>query len=516
MPNFQETTDIVRRYLKARVPLIVIHSIEPKRVLDLLHGLSRELQSLPFFEYSSAEGLRELTSGQAVIDDQSLVSVLEHARTTFKTRMNVNFVFTEIDDLSTDTSTSRHFAQMTRIAEPHQGSLIMVVDKPVWSGLSRLGMTVALDLPTSDELFETVEEMIEGHRGSVPIEWQYTEMRQAAEMLAGITEAEAINVLATLIVKGAVHNEDLAELSHFKDAIFGELSGIERIQLREDYKIGGLTNLKKWLRKREALIKTDLSMTNLHPPKGILLCGVPGCGKSLSAKAIAHEWGLPLYRLDMSSVLGMYVGESESNLREALATADRVAPCVLWIDEIEKALASGSGDNSITKRLIGQFLFWLQESTSKVFMVATANDVSTLPAELLRKGRFDEIFFVDLPTEPEREEIIQMCFQKYMQALPPEDLLSDLVALSEGFAGSDIDAAIHDIASDMLANQSNTLPDDTYIRNVFVNVMPFSRSNPEEVASIRHWGNSRAVPAGDSLILDSLSPTITAGRQVVL
>ncbi|WJZ01371.1 AAA family ATPase [Corynebacterium freiburgense] len=516
MPNYHETTDIIRRYLKARVPLIVINSIEPKRVLDILKQLSRELQSLPFFEYSSAEGLREMSSGQTVIDDQSLISVLEHARTVFKSRMNVNFVFTEIDDLSADTPTARHFAQMTRIAEPHQGSLIMVVDKPVWSGLSRLGMTVALDLPTTDELFETVEDMIEGHRGTVPIEWQHQEMRQAAEMLSGITEAEAINVLATLIVKGEVRNEDLTELSHFKDAIFGELTGIERIRLREDYQIGGLRNLKQWLRKREWLIKADLSNSNLHPPKGVLLCGVPGCGKSLSAKAIAYEWGLPLYRLDMSSVLGMYVGESESNLREALATADRVAPCVLWIDEIEKALASTGSDGNVTKRLIGQFLFWLQESTSKVFMVATANDVATLPPELLRKGRFDEVFFVDLPTSQDREEIIQMCFRKYININPPHELVTDLVGLSEGFAGSDIDAVIHDIASDMLAHQSTMLPDAAYIRDLFANVMPFSKSNPEEVAAIRSWGHTRAVPAGESLQPTSSVPTPTVGRQVVL
>lgn len=260
-------------------------------------------------------------------------------------------------------------------------------------------------------------------------------------------------------------------------------------------------------------MKADLSHTTLHPPKGVLLCGVPGCGKSLSAKAIAYQWQLPLYRLDIASVMGMYVGESESNLREALAAADRVAPCVLWVDEIEKGLASGSGDSAVTKRLIGQFLFWLQESTSKVFMVATANDVTTLPPELLRKGRFDEIFFVDLPSEQERFEILQLCFTKYTRTPISDSLLADLIQLSDGFAGSDIDAVVHDIASDMFSKQTNILPDDGYIRDLFSNVMPFSKSNPEEVASIRAWGENRAVPAGMGAIAPLSGSSVSAPRR---
>lgn len=516
MPDFNGTVDIVTRYVKARVPLIVIDSIEHSRVHDLLLHVASQVPSMPFFEYTRTEGLRELTRGTNVIDDHSLPSVLEHAQKTFKTRQNVNFVFSDVEDLSDDSGTSRHIAQMVRLADGHQGSLILIVDKPVWTGLSRLGMTVSLDLPTNEEMYDTVEGLIEGHRSLIQIEWQYDEMRRAAEILSGITESEAINVLATMIAKGRIYNSDLAELSQFKDAIFGELAGIERIHLQDDYEVGGLDNLKNWLRKREALIKTDLSQTTLHPPKGVLLCGVPGCGKSLSAKAIATEWGLPLYRLDMGAVMGMYVGESENNLREALATADRVAPCILWIDEIEKGLASGAGDNSVTKRLIGQFLFWMQESTSKAFLVATANDVSSLPPELLRKGRFDEVFFVDLPTAAEREEILQMCFRRYTGVEIAPDLLADLVELADGFAGSDLDAAVHDIASDMLANHTTTLPDDQYIREVFTNVVPFSRANPEEVAAIRAWGADRAVPAGRSFG-DPIAPRPTpTGRQVVL
>ncbi len=218
----------------------------------------------------------------------------------------------------------------------------------------------------------------------------------------------------------------------------------------------------------------------------------------------------------MGAILGMYVGESEQNLREALETAERMAPCVLWIDEIEKGLATGSGDSSVTKRLIGQFLFWLQESQAKVFIVATANDVSTLPPELLRKGRFDEIFFVDLPTETERTDIIDLCFWKYTNHAIPSHLVAELAEVSEGFAGSDIDAVVHDIGSEMLFNNTTELPPSDYIRSQFRNVVPFSQTNPEELAAIRDWGRHRAVPAGRTIADSPDNNSVFAGRTIVL
>lgn len=198
-------------------------------------------------------------------------------------------------------------------------------------------MTERLDLPTMDEMAESLSDFIEGNRGPVTVEWDYDDLRRAAEILSGITEMEAINVLASMMARGQLNKDDMPELSRYKDRIFGDLSGIERVQLKEGAnKVGGLHTLREWLATKQSLITADLSQTTFAPPKGMLLVGVPGCGKSLSAKAVAQEWMLPLYRLDMSSIMGMYVGQSESRLREALEMADRVAPCVLWIDEIEK------------------------------------------------------------------------------------------------------------------------------------------------------------------------------------
>ena len=280
---------------------------------------------------------------------------------------------------------------MARIAEQAGGSLIFIAATPVWPQLARLGMTVQLDLPDADELSYQIRSLIDENRSvQLQIDWGESEIRQAAEILQGVTSSEVTNTITTLFASGHLRSEDVSRLSEYKDRIFGSLSGLERVKLRPDEsQVGGLQELRAWLERREVLIKADLTHSPLHPPRGVLLCGVPCCGKSLSAKAIASQWRMPLYRLDMGSVMGMYVGQSEGRLREALEAAERVAPCVLWIDEIEKGLAGGAGDSGVTRRLIGQFLFWLQESESKVFLVATANDVSSLPPELLRKGRFD-------------------------------------------------------------------------------------------------------------------------------
>lgn len=497
MPNFTETRDIVFSYLSARVPLIVIRSIEPTRAMNVVRSCAAELRSLAYYEHSRAEGLKDLLSGQVVEDDTSLVAALEQARVTFKARNNVNFVFTDVEDLDQESSTARHFAEMVRLAESRSCGIILIVSKPVWQGLGRLGMSVSLDLPTTEEMAETLSAIVDDHRMVVNVEWQHAELRRAAEILTGTTEMEAINVLMTLLTKRHLSNADIPTLSEYKDRIFGELSGLERIPVREDYRVGGLQQLQAWLRRKEFVMKMDLSQARIPPPKGVLLVGVPGCGKSLSAKAIANNWGLPLYRLDMAGILGMYVGQSESQLREALEAAERVAPCVLWIDEIEKALATGAGDSGTSKRLIGQFLFWLQEATAKVFIVATANDVTSLPPELLRKGRFDEMFFVDLPDNNDREEILRLYFRKYMDIDLSPSLGSELVVLSEGFSGSDIDATVRDIAVAMLERGANSLPPDAEIRAWFQDVVPYSRSNPEDVAEIRAWAAGRCLPAGN-------------------
>jgi SpoVK/Ycf46/Vps4 family AAA+-type ATPase len=258
-----------------------------------------------------------------------------------------------------------------------------------------------------------------------------------------------------------------------------------------------LAGLRQWLDRKRPLLTMDLRDRGMRPPRGVLLVGVPGCGKSLSAKAIAADWQLPLYRLDIGSVLGQYVGQSESRLREALGTADAVAPCVLWIDEIEKGLAgSGSDSTGVTTRLVGHFLYWLQESRARVFVVATANDVRALPQELLRSGRFDDMFFVDLPEAEERRDIIEIYLRKYLRVRVPEEVVDQLVQLSEGFAGSDVQSAVSEIGYEAVRVGDENVPTDYYVK-AFQNIVPLSRSAPERIDEVRQL-RDRAIPASGS------------------
>ncbi|MET8683781.1 AAA family ATPase [Streptomyces sp. NPDC004732] len=501
MSNYAESLHHLDSYISARVPVIGMHTIEQQRALNLLREAAAQPRrsSMPFWIYSRATGLRDLRTNSPVQDDRSLTGAMDFAASQFNGRANATVVLVDPDHLEGDSPVTRHIAELARLADRNMGSIVLITDSPIWSGLQRLGMSLHLDLPDADEMYQILSRFLADHRGHIPIEWDEDDARRAAEFLRGVTEAECINLMATIAAKKAIKKADVVGLAQAKDRIFSDLTGLERVQLREsDYTVGGLTSLRAWLRRKHQLMHADLRGLELRPPRGVLLVGVPGCGKSLSAKAIAHEWQLPLYRLDMGSIHGKYLGESEGRFREALAMADRVAPCVLWIDEIEKGLAGRDDGTGVPQRIIGQFLFWLQESQSRAFVVATANDVRSLPPELLRKGRFDELFFVDLPDGQDRKEIIDLYYRRYLRSSPDETQLDQLVDLSEGFAGSDIESALHEVGAEAFLNGGADNLKPSFLPDTFANTVPMSRVNPEQIEEIRAWGRERAVPAGRS------------------
>lgn len=518
MSRYSEALKDLDGYIAARVPVIVIRTLEQQRGLRLVKEVASAPRraSLPIWVHTRATGLRDLRTNAATSDDRSLVGAMDFAAQQFGSRAQATVVFVDPEDVGDDTSAARHFAEMARLADANSGSIILITDGPVWSGLQRLGMSVVLDLPDAEEMYDVLYGLLSDHQGVVPIAWTEQDARRAAEFLVGVTETEAVNLMATILSKGAVETDDVLALARHKDRIFGDLAGIERVRLKDaDHSVGGLVSLRAWLRRKHQLMTADLRQTHLRPPRGVLLVGVPGCGKSLSAKAIAAEWQLPLYRLDLASVLGQYVGQSEGRLREALDTADRIAPCVLWIDEIEKGLAGQNDSTGIGRRMVGQFLFWLQESDSRVFVVATANDVRSLPPELLRKGRFDELFFVDLPDAGDRAEIISLYHRRYLSRDPSPEMLEQLVVLSEGFAGSDIESALHDVGAEALLSGDPAGVADDFVLRTFANVMPLSRTNPEQIEEVRAWGRERAVPAGRVAALP-VPGLGTPGRRVLV
>ncbi|WP_328468739.1 AAA family ATPase [Streptomyces sp. NBC_00448] len=499
MSNYSESLAHLDSYISARVPVIGMRSIEQQRALRLLRDAANQPRrsTMPFWIYTRATGLRDLRTNAPVHDDRSLVGAMDFAAKQFSGRANATVVLVDPDHLEDDTPVTRHIAELARLADNNSGSIVLITDAPIWSGLQRLGMSLHLDLPDTDEMYDALTGFLGDHQGHIPIEWDQDDARRAAEFLCGVTEAECINLMATIAAKGSILKGDVLGLAQAKDRIFSDLTGLERVQLKEgDYTIGGLTNLRKWLARKHDMMHADLRDTALRPPRGVLLVGVPGCGKSLSAKAIAHEWQLPLYRLDMASIHGKYLGESEGRFREALAMADRVAPCILWIDEIEKGLAGRDDMSGVPQRIIGQFLFWLQESRSRAFIVATANDIRSLPPELMRKGRFDELFFVDLPDSQDRKEIIEVYYHRYLRTDPDPEQVDRLVDLSEGFAGSDIESTLHDVGEEAFRCGGADRLKPSYLLDAFANTVPLSRLNPEQIEEIRAWGRERAVPAG--------------------
>ncbi|QYD69015.1 AAA family ATPase [Paraburkholderia edwinii] len=518
MSDTKEFQRTLTRYLKARVPFISVRSSERARVLDIFKEIASGLNNAPVYVHSISQGTRDLVSNRVTNEDRSTVGALDHANQQIAQRQNLTFVLTEAPDAEDESPFSRQLLDAVTLAADNGGVIVIITTKPVWGQLQRLGMSLTLSAPSEDEMLEIIREQIGAYRSDYRIEWDDADEREAAAILTGVSRIEADNIIATLLANGSILKSDLEELTQAKDRIFADISGIERVQVRgSELNVGGLGGLKAWLEKERPLLTADLRERGIRPPRGVLLVGVPGCGKSLSAKAIALNWKMPLYRLDLSTIHGQYLGQSESRLKDALSTADHVAPCVLWIDEIEKGLAgatSGAGDGGTSTRLVGQFLYWLQEARSRVFVVATANDVSRLPPELLRRGRFDELFFVDLPSTEERRDIISIYVQRGLKYELNESLMGELVELSEGFAGSDLESAVREVVKEAFLSGDAAVSDDLFRRS-FQNVVPLSKTSPEQIENIRAWGRERAVPASGQPI-GNLGQTTRARRAVLV
>ncbi len=338
--------------------------------------------------------------------------------------------------------------------------------------------------------------------------------REIAEAALGLTEAEATQVFKKSSVRDKGFN--LKTILQEKKHIIRKSGILEFYETALGMEsVGGLQYMKEWLNKRRHAFSPAAQEFGLPPPKGILLIGVPGCGKSLSAKAISQGWGMPLLRLDVGKVFGSLVGSSEENMRRAIKTAEAVAPAILWLDELEKGFSgtksSGSSDGGTTARVFATFLTWLQEKTSPVFVIATANDVSQLPPELLRKGRFDEIFFIDLPNRDERSEIFTIQLKKRHRK--SEDFeIKRLVDATAGYSGSELEEIIVGALYDTFDEGHGASDIDTdRLITAAREVIPLSQTMRERLAEMREWSKSRArraSPADDSTPIAENAPRL--------
>lgn len=357
-------------------------------------------------------------------------------------------------------------------------------------------------LPDVTEIIGMIDQIIE--ENYLDVDLTYEDKEKMAKAALGLTLQEAENAFSRAIVqnRGLVMNA-IKVIFDEKNQVIKKTGILEFIKSNLNLDdIGGLENLKSWLLKRNNSWLDSARKYNIPAPKGVLITGIPGCGKSLTAKAMSEIWQLPLLKLDMGKIFSGIVGSSEENMRRAIATAEAVAPSILWVDEIEKGLAGtgSSGDSGTTTRIFGTFLTWMQEKTAPVFVVATANNISTLPPELLRKGRFDEIFFVDLPTESERKKIFKVHLSKRVEnsevgkdVVVDDMLLTRLSKLSDGFVGAEIEQAVIASLYEAFFHQRDLQVED--LETAIRSTVPISVTQKERIKQLRDWANVRAVSA---------------------
>lgn len=500
--------------LKARFPYIYISTWEEERALELIRYTATEERFVrtkrEVFVWSQTAGIVD-EKGKSIGDTQNPQRAIEYIR-----RCGVHSVFVMkdfhvyfgVNNRPPEYGIIRSLRDAIidiRDGEAKKNVIFVSPTLLIPSDMQKEISIFDFPLPGETEIRDKLEEMIEQNAGmTVLLEEQGK--RQLVKAALGLTLQEAENAFARAIVdKGRLDEDSLQIIFEEKNQVIKKTGILEFVKSDMNIKdVGGLENMKRWLEKRNNSWLDMAKEYNLPAPKGMLITGVPGCGKSLTAKAASAMWKLPLLKLDMGRIFSGIVGSSEENMRRAIATAEAVSPSVLWVDEIEKGLgglSGGSGgDSGTTTRVFGTFLTWMQEKKAPVFVLATANNIQGLPPELLRKGRFDEIFFVDLPTERERKEIFRVHLEKrltsdYLRKRLTIDnaLLEHLAEISEGFVGAEIEQAVITALYEAFFNQRPL--ELTDLEYAIQNTVHLSVTQKEQIVALRNWANVRAVAA---------------------
>lgn len=496
MGNYEATKLEVKNHLFARVPLIIIKSSERERIERMMHDISEEMR-IKIIYYTDVKQVVAFHSGSSASKDVDR-DPLAYAQEMFRKNRGATFVIGDVRRISDENAFSREILDTLYLAMETAGTIVLVTPDYVWNRLAQFGLLTVLDYPDIDEREKQIKKFLNQYKSRYPIEWDAETIHKASMLLRGFTEVQIDNILISVLVANkGLTKKNLTDLTKQKSRLYAAVPCVEEVSVPSDMNISGLDNLKKWVRERRKLFFISdevLEEYGLTAPKGVLLAGVPGCGKSYSARIFASEWELPLFRFDIGAIYDKWMGESERKMHAALTFLNNMAPCVVWIDEIEKALSVSDSGNDTGKRVLGEFLYWLQESSSRVFLVATANNISALPPELFRKGRFSEIFFIDLPTYQERKETIEQYMYKCLRKRLSESELAVLTDLSDGFSYSDIESVIKEAAQYRLIYSKEQMEFED-IQEYFKKNISFSSTNPEAVKNIREWGRTRAVSA---------------------
>jgi hypothetical protein len=483
--------------LRSRHPLVVCETVEEQRFEALVRAVSSEL-TIPFWSWSAASGLvpAHPTDADKSTDLAFALRLIRRASGDGTWLLKDPMPHLEAAaTLRLLRETAQDFAGSAR-------TLVLVgPTMPSKPELEDLQVRIDFALPGPEELRELLQKVIRRttrENPTVRVSLTQGEAEGIVTDLQGLTVFEAERALARAIVEdNALSVADRPRIRETKKGLVEGGGLLEFVPAPEGLdELGGLEKLKRWIATRRVGFLPDAGDRPLDPPKGILLLGVQGCGKSIAAKAIASTWGLPLLALDAGKLLAPYVGESERNLRDALRRVERMAPCVLWIDEIEKAFVSGrssDSDGGVSKRLVATLLTWMQEREARVFLVATANSVTELPPEFMRKGRVDEVFFVDLPDARAREEIFRLHLRRRGENPARFDVAS-LAAAADGFSGAEIEQAV---VSALYEARAGRFPlDSAAVVTALRSTRPLSVVRAEAIDALRAWAAGRCVPAG--------------------
>jgi len=484
--------------LRSDVPIIVIETADEARLLQMLTRIalaSPKAGYRPLFRWTITDGLQrldlDLEPQRHAIQPQD---VLGHIRSVSKPGI---FVLLDFHPFLADPVNTRLLKDIALSARS-SGTVIALVSHQIElpRELSGFSARFRMQLPDADERRRIVMQVAETYRRSEPgkrVTLDPKALQLLVQNLSGLDRADAERLARSAIVDdGALTHSDLPGVMKAKYSLLNHAGTLTyEYDTTRFSEIAGFHNVKRWLAERRAAFTGTLSPA-LDVPRGILLLGVQGCGKSVAAKAAAGVLGVPLLRLDFGALYNKYHGETERNLREALETADMMSPCVLWIDEVEKGIASDDSDTGTSRRVLGTFLTWMAERTSRVFLVATANDIQALPPELIRKGRFDEVFFVDLPKATQRQRIFEIHLRKRGHDPSRFDLTS-LAKVSAGFSGAEIEQAL--VSALYAAHARSEDLTTGHIEGEIRRTRPLSVLLGERIETVRRWAAARTVPA---------------------
>jgi SpoVK/Ycf46/Vps4 family AAA+-type ATPase len=488
-------TDELTLLLKARYPIIYINTIEEDRVEYIIRKYIKTSLNRSIYSWDFIDGYTNNPNNEGFAKRNPVQALELVERLTAQTP--ALFLLKDFNRFLTDVSISRKLKNISRILKLQPKTIIIIGSElNIPKELSDLITILQFQLPVESEINYELERLIQ----SLNIEIDQQILESLTRACQGLSLERIRRVLSKIIATYKTIDENSIKLLlNEKKQIISQTEILEYWSVDETIsKIGGVDNLKNWLKKRQTSFGVQASTYGLPTPRGLLLVGIQGTGKSLTAKAIANEWQLPLLKLDVGKLFGGIVGESESRLRRMIEVAETISPCILWIDEIDKAFNNNSstGDSGTSNRVLATFISWLSEKTKPVFVVATANNVDILPLEIIRKGRFDEIFFLDLPQKQEREQIFKIHIQEFRPNRWELFDYSKLAQLSEAFSGAEIRQSIIEAMYHAFYEKREFTTEDICL--ALTQLIPLSQLENNQTLKLKNWAVSGRIRLASS------------------